>query len=119
MDSRSKNTRSDEFGRLEEQLRSARAQASALELDRIKLQAITQASQAGSKSGSRLKGAGFGRSRRILSVALIIGMFGGGTVFAASGGLNSSSSAASAAKNQYCPPTSGSGGGPKGKSCGK
>jgi hypothetical protein len=118
MDSRSENTHSDEFGRLEQLLRSERPEASALELDRIKLQAITQASRAGSRSG-RLKGSGFGRSRRILSVALVIGMLGGGTVFAASGGLKSSSTAASAAKNQYCPPTSGSGGGPKGKSCGK
>ena len=119
MDPRSEHSGPADLDRVEELLRAKRPQADAVELDRAKLRAITQASREGSTSRRRLTGTSFGRSRRILGVALVVAMFGGGTVFAATGGFSASSSPTSASKVQYCPPTSQSGGGTKGKSCGK
>ena len=84
--------------RISERLRRERPQATALELDRIKLRAITRASRG--RPGRR----GLVGVRGLASVALVIGVLGGSTgVFAASGGFKSASSGHSAAESQYKP----------------
>jgi hypothetical protein len=94
-------------------LRSERPEASALELDRIKLKAVAWPSRSAPALTSRI---GIGRgprkglliaSSRLVSVAVTVSLIGGsGAVLAASGGgpfKSNSSSSNSAGSSQYCP----------------
>lgn len=104
---------SDELRELEELLRRERPQATDLELDRIKLRAITQASGTGSRSVPR-KQLRLPRSRRVVSVALAVMLLGsGGVVLAKNGGSVAASGNGSSASSQYCPPSSQKPGKPK------
>jgi hypothetical protein len=81
-----------------ERLCAARPEASALELDRIKLRAITRTPRYHSRPSRGVY------TRRLVSVALTIGLLGGSTVgFAASGGFKGASGHGSAAQSQYKP----------------
>jgi hypothetical protein len=89
-----------------ERLREERARPTAQELDRAKLQAMRQAARPDSP---RLRRGTVRGSRRVLSIALAIGLMSGGTaVIAKSGGPTSASSTSngSSANSQYCPPSS-------------
>ncbi len=81
-------------------LEAERPQASDLELDRIKLKAMSAASRAVGRSGP-----GIGqllRSGRLLTVALaLVLMVGSGAVLASSGGPSSGSTKHSASKTEY------------------
>ena len=98
---------------LAERLHEERSQATADELDRAKLRAMTQASRVSARRAPRV---GLMRSRRVVSIALAIGLMTGGTaVVASSGGPKgaSSHSKGSSANSQYCPPSSQQPGKPK------
>jgi hypothetical protein len=95
-------------------LEHERPEATALELDRIKLRA-----QAARRRPVLLgKGNGFMRSR-VVSVLVVVGLLGGGTgAMAAAGGPSpfdvlSSDHGEGASRSQYCPPTSHNPGKPK------
>jgi hypothetical protein len=99
---------------LAQRLREERPLPTAEELDRAKLHAMTQASRAG--SARRTPRVGLVRSRRVVSIALAIGLMTGGTaVIAKSGGPKAASSKSngSSANSQYCPPSSQQPGKPK------
>src|SRR5438552_4533148 len=85
----------DDLSEVEERLRASRADASEIELDRIKREAMARASRSSRRVGTA--------PRRVMSVlaagALVIG--GGGAVLAASSG---SGGGGNAAAKQYCPP---------------
>jgi hypothetical protein len=101
-----------ELREVEDLLRRERPRASDLELDRVKLRAITQASRARSRSAPRKLG--LPRSRRLVSVALAVMLLGGGSaVLANNGGSVSASGNGSSANSQYCPPSSQQPGKPK------
>jgi hypothetical protein len=95
-----------------ELLQHERPEATALELDRIKLRA-----KAARRPALIGKGNGFMRSR-VVSLVLATGLLGGGTAaMAAAGGPSPfdvlSSSHEGASNSQYCPPTSWHPGKPK------
>lgn len=114
MSERNREPFSRRLFRVKERLRKERPQASALELDRIKLRAIRQASSGQESRPAAGRSSGFMRSRRIISATLAICLLGGGTaVFAATGGFKAASSKSSAANSQYCPPKSQQPGQPK------
>jgi hypothetical protein len=99
---------------LAERLHEERPHPTAEEFDRAKLRAMTQASRA--ESPRRVPRVPLMRSRRVVSIALAIGLMTGGTaVIAKSGGPSaaSSKSKGSSANSQYCPPTSQQPGTPK------
>jgi hypothetical protein len=90
-----------------ERLRAERPEATAHELDRAKLRALSQATRADSDRGPRLGHRAGMRSRRVISIALVIGLMSSGTaVIAKSGGPTSAASTTSASQDQYCPPSS-------------
>ena len=92
---------------LSERLEAERPRATPHELDRAKLRAMEQASRTRApRSAPRVA---LMRSRRVVSIALAIGLMTGGTaVVASSGGPKgaSSQSNGSSATTQYCPPSS-------------
>jgi hypothetical protein len=99
-----------------ERLQHEKPRASAVELDRAKLRAISRASsgrsrrQIGSTSGPLL------RSRRLANLAVAVALVGGAMgVIAASGTgpFHEASTEFDAASSQYCPPTSQRPGEPK------
>jgi hypothetical protein len=97
-----------------ERLRAERPTATEPELDRAKLRALAQAERKGAARSPRMRDGAVIRSRRVISVALAIGLMGGGTaVIAKSGGPSASSSNQSSANSQYCPPSSQQPGKPK------
>jgi hypothetical protein len=90
-----------------ERLRTERPEPTAHELDRAKLRAFSQATRADSHRGPRLRRGAAIRSRRVISIALAVGLMTSGTaVVAKSGGPTSAASTTSASKDQYCPPSS-------------
>jgi hypothetical protein len=104
-----------------QRLSQERPELGAVELDRVKLRAMSRAKRRASTTGSR-------KAFRLasgwaVSVMLAVGVLaGGGAVIAATGGAPfhaSSGGAKSAANNQYCPPSSQQPGKPKPGSCGK
>jgi hypothetical protein len=99
---------------LAERLREERPQPTAEELDRAKLRALRQSARtAPARRAPRLP---LMRSRRVVSIALAVGLMTSGTaVIAKSGGPSSASSKSkgSSANSQYCPPSSQQPGKPK------
>jgi|GEM_PF-2511418 len=99
MDHSNRNRTPAELKATADALRAARPQASPLELDRIKLQAIRQAER--SRTGLYAKKGTFMKSRLALTVLLVAGFMLSttGATLAVSG----SSGSGSAASNQYVP----------------
>jgi hypothetical protein len=86
-----------------ERLRGDRPEASSLELDRIKLKAMSRASRSVSAQRKSMRVV----SRRLSTLAVCIALVGGGggvLLIAGQGPLSSSSNEFSAASSQYCPP---------------
>jgi hypothetical protein len=107
----------DDLQDVVERLRDERPEASALELDRIKLRAMTRARGA---RALRTSGKGQFMRSRLVSVALVIGLLGGGTGAMAVTGTGPGGvfkkhrhSLRSAPQSQYCPPKSQRPGKPK------
>jgi hypothetical protein len=100
---------------IDERLRGEKPRASAVELDRIKLRAMAGASRREARPAARrAPKLGFRAPRRLVAVALAVGLMGGGTaVLAKSGDPAPGSSGASSANSQYCPATSQQPGTPK------
>ena len=99
---------------LTERLGAERPRATPYELDRAKLRAMEQASR--TRAPHSAPRVALMRSRRVVSIALAIGLMTGGTaVIASSGGPKgaSSNSKGSSANSQYCPPSSQQPGKPK------
>src|ERR1700710_2899078 len=89
-----------EFHDIEETLRANRPETSPLELDRIKLQAIRQASQGRTSFLARQKGA-FMKSRLAMMLVIAAGFMLSTT--GAGLAISGSSSSGSAAESQYTP----------------
>jgi hypothetical protein len=102
MDHSNRNRVPAEFEGIEDALRAERHQASPLELDRIKLQAISQAE----RSRPSLKKGTFMKSRLALTLMLVAGFMLSTTGVGLA--ISGSSSSGSAASSQYVP--SGTGG---------
>lgn len=99
---------------LTERLEAERPRPTPYELDGAKLRAMKQASR--TRSPRSVPRVALMRSRRVVSIALAIGLMTGGTaVIASSGGPKgaSSKSKGSSANSQYCPPSSQQPGKPK------
>jgi hypothetical protein len=128
MDDSGEQKFSDELGPVIDRLRAEKPQAPRSELDRIKLRAISQASEPARDVSSRRRKP---RQKRLLapswraaSIAIAIALLGGGTaVLAASGKkpFSGGSSTTGASNSQYCPPGSQQGGkkqDPRPENCG-
>jgi hypothetical protein len=103
MDHSNRNRTPAELEGIEDALRAERHQASALELDRIKLQTIRQAE----RSRPSLKKGTFMKSRLALTLMLVAGFMLSTT--GAGLAISGSSSSGSAASSQYVSPGEGSG----------
>jgi hypothetical protein len=100
----------DELQGVVRRLEAERSLATDLELDRMKLKALSRASRATAPRPGR----GLLRSGRLASVALAVTlMAGGGAVLAANNAPTTASSSTSSASSQYCPDTSQQPGKPK------
>ena len=95
-----------EFEGIAKRLEDERPQATELELDRVKVRAMS--------AGSRARRGGFASSGRLVS-AVVAGvlLLGGGAVIAKNNPPKSASSQSSSSRSQYCPPTSQQPGKPK------
>jgi hypothetical protein len=97
-----------------QRLRAERPIPTVHEFDRAKIRAMAQGGQTGTKRVPRTGNGVVIKSRRVVSVALAIGLMGGTTaVIAKSGGPSTAASPNSSASSQYCPPTSQQPGKPK------
>jgi hypothetical protein len=113
--------RRDDLAGIAGRLRAERAEATPAELDRIKLEALAQAAEAGSapRMGKRQRIRPFPGTAAAAIVGVVL--IAGGTVFAKSGGFKDASSKGSSASSQYCPPGSQTGGkkqDPRPENCG-
>jgi hypothetical protein len=96
----------DEFHGIAKRLKDERPQATDLELDRVKVRALS----GGSRFGNRT----VVRSGRIASVAVAaVLLIGGGVVIAKQDPPQAASSQSSSSSTQYCPPPSQQPGKPK------
>lgn len=107
MDYSKRNRTPAEFAEIEARLRAERAQASPLDLDRIKLQAIRRAERSRPSLYARKKGT-LMKSRLALTLVLVAGFMLSTT--GATLAITGSSGSNSAAENQYGSPTNGSNG---------
>jgi hypothetical protein len=112
----------DDLSGIFERLRAERPEATALELDRAKLRALAEGSEAGSRPLTARRWARLPIFAPAAVAIVVLGLIAGGTVeFAASGGFKAASSKGSSASSQYCPPGTQQGGtkqDPRPENCG-